>query len=154
HPIMPFVTEEIWQHLTHKGQSIGVAGYPDLQQECTDDRARTNMNMLIELIKAVRNIRQEEKSTLTKHVDKNVKANAEDEKETFIKNQAFIERFCNTSDLEIDSEVSVPNDVKSAVIKGADVYLPLEGLVDIQEEITRLEKELEKWDSEIKRAQG
>src|SRR5699024_10613181 len=81
-------------------------------------------------------------------------ANSEAEKETIIKNQAFIERFCNTSDLEIDTEVSVPNEVKSAEIKGADVYLPLEGLVDIQEEITRLEKELEKWDSEIKRAQG
>src|SRR5699024_321145 len=69
-------------------------------------------------------------------------------------NQAFIERFCNSRDLEIDTEVSVLNEVKSAVLKGADVYLPLEGLVDIHEEITRLEKELEKWNSEIKRAQG
>jgi len=154
HPIMPFVTEEIWQHLPHKGQSIVVADYPVIHEEFTDDTARNNMNMLIELIKAVRNIRQEVNRPLSKPVDMIVKANSEAEKETFIKNQAFIERFCNTSDLEIDTEVSVPNEVKSAVIKGADVYLPLEGLVDIQEEITRLEKELEKWDSEIKRAQG
>lgn len=154
HPIMPFVTEEIWQHLPHEGESIVVADYPVVHEEFTDHTARTNMNMLIELIKAVRNIRQEVNRPLSKPVDMIVKAHSENEKEMLKRNQSFIERFCNPSDLIIDTEANVPNEVMSAVIRGADIYLPLEGLVDIQEEIARLEKELDKWASEIKRAQG
>lgn len=154
HPIMPFVTEEIWQHLPHEGESIVVADYPVVHEEFTDHTARMNMDMLIELIKSVRNIRQEVNRPLSKPVDIIVKAHSEDEKEILKRNQSFIERFCNPSDLIIDTEVQVPNEVMSAVIRGADIYLPLEGLVDIQEEIARLEKELDKWASEIKRAQG
>src|SRR5699024_3744503 len=77
HPIMPFVTEEIWHHLPTKGQSIVVADYPVIHEEFTDDTARNNMNMLIELIKAVRNIRQEVNRPLSKPVDIIVKANSE-----------------------------------------------------------------------------
>lgn len=154
HPIMPFVSEEIWQHIPHEGESIVVADYPVVHEEFTDEPARKNMNMLIELIKAVRSIRQEVNRPLSKPVDMIIKANSDQEKQMLIANKSFIERFCNTEELLIDTEVSVPNEVMSAVIKGADLYLPLEGLVDIKEEIARLEKELEKWSSEIKRAQG
>lgn len=151
---MPFVSEEIWQHIPHEGESIVVADYPVVHEEFTDEPARTNMNMLIELIKAVRSIRQEVNRPLSKPVDMIIKANSDQEKQMLIANKSFIERFCNTEELLIDTKVSVPNEVMSAVIKGADLYLPLEGLVDIKEEIARLEKELEKWSSEIKRAQG
>jgi len=154
HPIMPFVTEEIWQHLPHEGASIVTADYPEVQEAFENDEARSNMDMLIELIKAVRNIRQEVNRPISKPVDMIIKANSETEKEVFEKNQSFIERFNNPAELVIDTEVSVPDEVMSAVIKGAEIYLPLEGLVDIQEEIARLEKELEKWASEIKRAEG
>ena len=154
HPMMPFVTEEIWQHLPHEGESIVVAEYPVVQAEFENDEARSNMQMLIELIKAVRNIRQEVNRPLSKPINMIIKANSDAEKEVLKQNKAFIERFCNSEELVIDTEVTVPNEVMSAVIKGADVYLPLEGLVDIKEEIARLEKELDKWTSEIKRAEG
>lgn len=154
HPIMPFVTEEIWQHLPHEGESIVIADYPIIHEEFENDTARSNMNMLIELIKAVRNIRQEVNRPISKPVDLLIKANSEEEKKVFVKNQSFIERFCHPEQLVIDTEVTVPNEVMSAVIKGAEIYLPLEGLVDIQEEIVRLEKELDKWTSEINRAKG
>src|SRR5699024_10641544 len=68
HPIMPFVSEEIWQHIPHEGESIVVADYPVVHDEFTDEPARKNMNMLIELIKAVRTIRQEVNRPLSKPV--------------------------------------------------------------------------------------
>ncbi len=154
HPVMPFVTEEIWQHLPHEGDSIVVADYPITNEAFKDDEARRNMNMLIELIKAVRNIRQEVNRPLSKPIDMIIKASSSVEKEVLLANQSFIERFCNPATLTIDTEVTVPSEAMSAVIKGADLFLPLEGLVDIQEEISRLNKELEKWASEIKRAAG
>jgi len=154
HPIMPFVTEEIWQHLPHEGESIVIAKYPETHEAFENDEARDNMDMLIELIKKVRNIRQEVNRPLSKPVDMIIKANTATEKEVFLDNQSFIDRFCNIDDLTIETEVSVPDEVMTAVIAGAEIYLPLQGLVDIDEEIERLEKELEKWSSEIERAQG
>ncbi|MDN6161753.1 MAG: valine--tRNA ligase [Atopostipes sp.] len=154
HPIMPFVTEEIWQHLPHEGDSIVVADYPVVREEFKDDEAIKNMDMLIELIKEVRNIRREANRPLSKSVDMIIKANTEADKEVFLLNQSFIERFCNPETLEINTKVTVPDEVMSAVIKGAELFLPLEGLVNVEEEISRLNKELEKWQSEIDRAAG
>ena len=154
HPIMPFVTEEIWQHLPHEGESIVTAEYPVVHEEFKDEIARTNMNRIIELIKAVRNIRSEVNRPLSKPVDIMIQANSEEIKEVLQDNRSFIERFCNPNELVIDTEVDVPTEVMTAVIQGAELFLPLQGLVDIKEEISRLEKELEKWQSEIKRAQG
>ncbi len=154
HPIMPFVTEEIWQHLPHEGESIVTAAYPVVHEAFEDDAARTNMNRIIELIKAVRNIRSEVNRPLSKPVDLMIKANSEEIKEVLQANRSFIERFCNPNELIIDTAVDVPNEVMTAVIQGAELFLPLQGLVDITEEIARLEKELDKWASEIKRAQG
>ncbi len=154
HPIMPFVTEEIWQHLPHDGESIVTADYPVVQKTFEDEAARTNMNRIIELIKAVRTIRSEVNRPLSKPVDLMIQANTEEIKEVLQANRSFIERFCNPNELIIDTAVDVPNEVMTAVVQGAELFLPLQGLVDIKEEITRLEKELEKWNAEIKRAQG
>lgn len=154
HPIMPFVTEEIWQHLPHDGVSIVTAAYPVTHDAFENKEALTNMNMLIELIKAVRNIRSEVNRPLSQPVDLIIKATGEMEKDVLLTNKSFIERFCNPGELTIDTTVSTPDEVKTAVIKGAELFLPLEGLVNVEEEINRLEKELEKWTSEINRAKG
>lgn len=154
HPIMPFVTEEIWQHIPHEGESIVTADYPVVHEEFENDVALRNMNMIIEFIKAIRNIRSEVNRPLSQPVDIIVKANGETEKEVLETNKSFIERFCNPGELVIDTEVTVPDEVMTAVVKGAEIFLPLQGLVNVEEEIARLEKELEKWQSEINRAKG
>ncbi|MDN6195062.1 MAG: valine--tRNA ligase [Atopostipes suicloacalis] len=154
HPIMPFVTEEIWQNLPHEGKSIVTAEYPVSHHEFKNDEAIKNMNMLIELIKSVRNIRQEVNRPLSKTVDMMIKTDSEAEKDVILENRSFVERFCNPATLKIDTEMNVPDEVISAVIKGAEIYLPLQGLVNVEEEIARLNKELEKWQSEINRAAG
>lgn len=154
HPIMPFVTEEIWTHVPHEGESLVVAAFPTADEAFDDTEAISNMDMLIELIRSVRNIRAEVNRPLSKPINLLVKAKSEDEKSFLIENKHFIERFCNPEELTIDTEVDVPNEVKSAVVTGAELYLPLAGLVDFDEEIARLEKELEKWQGEIKRVEG
>ena len=154
HPIMPFVTEEIWQHIPHEGESIVTAAYPVVHPAFENSEARDNMNTVIELIKAVRNIRSEVNRPLSQTVDMIVKANTEADKEMLTANKSFIVRFCNPGELTIDTEVDVPNEVMSAIVKGAEVFLPLQGLVNVEEEIARLEKELDKWQSEINRAKG
>ncbi|GEK87967.1 valyl-tRNA synthetase [Alkalibacterium putridalgicola] len=153
HPIMPFVTEEIWEHIPHEGQSLVVAEYPETVSEFDDQEAITNMEMLIELIRSVRSIRLDANRPLSKKIDILIKTKGEKEKAFLVENRSFIERFCNPNELVIDTEVEIPGEVKSAVISGAEVYLPLAGLVDIQEEIQRLEQEKAKWQQEMDRVE-
>ncbi|API89175.1 valine--tRNA ligase [Marinilactibacillus sp. 15R] len=154
HPIMPFVTEEIWENMPHVGESLVTAEYPTPEKSFNDQEAIDNMNMLIDLIRSVRTIRAEVNRPLSKKIDILVKAKSEQEKEILINNRSFIERFCNPENLTIDTEIIVPDEVKTSVITGAEIFLPLAGLVDFDEEISRLEKELEKWAQEIKRVEG
>ncbi|OJF95740.1 valine--tRNA ligase [Alkalibacterium sp. 20] len=153
HPIMPFVTEEIWEHIPHEGQSLVVAEYPVTSSEFEDDEAIINMKMLTELIRSVRSIRLEANRSLSKKIDILIKTKSEKEKMFLLENRSFIERFCNPNELIIDTEVDVPGEVKSAVISGAEVYLPLAGLVDIEEEIERLEQDKMKWQKEMDRVE-
>ncbi|MDN6327369.1 MAG: valine--tRNA ligase, partial [Alkalibacterium sp.] len=151
HPIMPFVTEEIWENIPHSGDSLVVADYPEPVNEFKDQEAMLNMEMLIELIRSVRAIRLDAKRPLSKEINILIKTKTEKEKAFLQENRSFIERFCNPNELVIDTEVKIPEEVKSAVISGAEVYIPLAGLVDIEQEIERLEQEKEKWQEEINR---
>jgi len=69
------------------------------------------------------------------------------------KNKHFIERFCNPEELEIAVTITPPEKSMTAVVTGAELFLPLEGLINIDEEITRLEKEWDKWNKEVERVQ-
>lgn len=153
HPIMPFITEEIWQSLPHKGESITVAAWPTVNEQLTDRAAATEMKLLVEVIRAVRNIRAEVNTPMSKQIPMRIKAKDQDVLKQLENNRAYIERFCNTSSLNISTEVDSTEKSMSAVVTGAEIILPIEGLINIEEEIKRLEKECEKLDKEVERVQ-
>lgn len=153
HPIMPFVTEEIWEHIPHEGDSLVTAAYPVVNSDFRDEEAVSNMEMLIEVIRSVRTIRSEANRPLSKTIDLLIKAKSDKEKVFLIENQSYISRFCNPEQLTIETEINAPDEVKTAVVKGAEIFIPLAGLVDIGEEIERLKKEEEKWLNEINRVE-
>lgn len=154
HPIMPFVTEEIWSYLPHEGDTLVNAPYPEEQVAWEDKEAVENVEVLIELIRTVRNIRAEVNRPLSKKIDLFIKPHHERVEIFLVENRRFIDRFCNPDTLVIQRELTPPEESKSAVITGVELYLPLSGLVDIEEEIIRLEAELVKWTQEVKRVQG
>lgn len=154
HPIMPFVTEKIWESVPHHGESLVVAEYPVVRPEFNDETAAKGMEVLMELIRSVRNIRSEVNTPMSKKVELLIKTNDPTIEAFLIENQHYIERFCNPETLTISSDLTAPETAMSAVITGAEIYLPLAGLINIAEEITRLEKEMAKWDGEVKRVQG
>lgn len=154
HPIMPFVTEEIWAKIPHTGESLVVADYPVVHPEYDDKTAAKGMEVLKELIRSVRNIRAEVNTPLSKPITLLIKTNDQKIDEFLIENTSYIERFCNPEELVIASDITVPDLAMSAVLTGAEIYLPLAGLINIEEEIKRLEKELAKWNGEVKRVQG
>ncbi|MGM0237849.1 valine--tRNA ligase [Enterococcus sp. AZ103] len=154
HPIMPFVTEEIWGKIPHSGESLVVAEYPVVHPEYDDADAAKGMEVLKEVIRSVRNIRAEVNTPLSKPITLLIKTNDPAIDTFLVENTNYIERFCNPEELTISADIIAPDLAMSAVLTGAEIYLPLAGLINIDEEIKRLEKELAKWTSEVKRVQG
>ncbi|MDQ0219387.1 valine--tRNA ligase [Peribacillus cavernae] len=153
HPFMPFITEEIWQNLPHHGESITVAAWPKANGELTDTEASEEMKLLVEIIRSVRNIRAEVNTPMSKKIKLILKAKDETIANTLNKNSAYIERFCNPEELTIGTEVEEPGQAMTAVVTGVELILPLQGLINIEEEIKRLEKELDKLNKEVDRVQ-
>ncbi|MDZ5470793.1 valine--tRNA ligase (plasmid) [Bacillus sp. 31A1R] len=153
HPFMPFITEEIWQNLPHEGESITTAKWPEVNAELSDNQAATEMKLLVEIIRSVRNSRAEVNTPLSKKIKMIVKGKDEAVIATLEKNRGYIERFCNPEELIIASDVETPDKAMTAVVTGAEIILPLEGLINIDEEVARLKKEYDRLDKEVERVQ-
>ncbi|WP_282142553.1 valine--tRNA ligase [Cytobacillus oceanisediminis] len=153
HPFMPFITEEIWQNLPHSGGSITAAQWPAVNNEYTDNQAANEMKLLVEIIRSVRNSRAEVNTPMSKKIKMMVKAKDEEILGTLENNRAYIERFCNPEELVLALNVETPDKAMTAVVTGAEIILPLEGLINIEEEVARLQKEWDKLNKEVERVQ-
>lgn len=149
HPYMPFITEEIWQQLPHEGASITVAAWPKSNSIYQNDEAVAEMEKVMSIIKSVRNIRAEVDTPMSRKVTMIIQTQNDAVTEELENNRLYLERFCNTDTLTVGSTIDTPEEAMSAVITGAELFLPLAGLIDVEKEIARLEKELEKWEKEV-----
>ena len=153
HPIMPFVTEEIWQSVPHVGESLVVATYPTVHPEQMDEKAAEEMEFLMDFIRSVRTVRNEMNTPLSKPI--NIIAKVSDAAHYAIlkENESYIARFSNPEKFVYGEDVEAPSDAVTSVITGAEIYLPLAGLINIEDEIARLEKEAEKLQQEVDRVE-
>ena len=154
HPFMPFITEEIWQNLPTEGESITIAAWPAVNAELSDNKKADSMKLLMDVIRSVRTIRAEVQTPMSKKVPMTISAKDETTLSVLEENAAYIERFCNPETLTIGLHIEAPEKSMSAVVSGAELFMPLEGLIDIEEELKRLQKELDKWAKEVKLVQG
>lgn len=153
HPYMPYITEEIWQHLPHEGKSIVIAEWPKAEERFHYPESVKEMNTMMDLIRSIRNIRAEMNVPMSKKIEILIHPDSEATKDALIRNQEYIYRFCNPEKLIIEMDMAKPDKAVAAVISGAEVYLPLAGLIDIEQEIERLQKEAEKYQAEVERVQ-
>ncbi|SIS50794.1 valine--tRNA ligase [Salimicrobium flavidum] len=154
HPFMPFITEEIWQHLPHEGESITISEWPVAETSLNDQQAVMEMERLVSIIRSVRNTRAEVDTPMSKQIKLLIQPESEEVVQELENNRNYLEKFCNPSELTIATSVEVPDKAMSSVVTGASLYLPLEGLMNIEDEIGRLENEWEKWNKEVKLVQG
>ncbi|MEK4275983.1 valine--tRNA ligase [Paenibacillus sp. FSL R7-0026] len=153
HPFMPYISEEIWQHLPHEGETITLAAWPVYDPALENPEAVAEMNLLMDTIRAVRNIRAEVNVPMSKKIELMVKANSAETSSIIARNSHYIKRFCNTSEFDSGLDLSSPDKAMTAIITGAELYLPLAGLIDIEQEVARLEKELQNLEGEVLRVE-
>nr|WP_245724074.1 valine--tRNA ligase [Marinococcus luteus] len=151
HPMMPFITEEIWQHLPHEGTSIMSASWPTADSQLFDEEAVRDMELIQEVIRSVRNTRAEMNVPPSKEVPMSLKPSNSQASERLERGQDYIVRFGNPDTLTIDTALEAPEKSISHVLSGAEIFLPLEGLINVDEEIERLQREKDKLDKEVER---
>ena len=154
HPIMPFVTEEIWQQIGGQDKSIVVADYPRVMEAYQDSQVEAQMAQLMELIRAVRTIRNEMNTPLSKAVDLYIKVQDAAGQALLEANQAYIKRFCNPAQLVISQAPEHPEEVVTQVLSFAEILMPLKGLIKLEDELARLEGEQAKLEKEVARIDG
>lgn len=151
HPFMPYISEEIWQHLPHAGETIMLAEWPIYDADFEAPEVLCEMTLLMDMIRSVRNIRAEVKVPMSKKIELIVKATDETIEATIVNNIEFLKRLCNTSKLEVSTQATAPYKAMTAVVTGAELYLPLASLLNIEQEIARLMKEFEHLNKEVER---
>ncbi|RHW46863.1 valine--tRNA ligase [Bombilactobacillus bombi] len=149
HPIMPFVTEKIWLTMPHQGKSLVVAQYPTVHKQLANFQAVQQMNVLIAAIKAIRQMRADANAPLSSPIDILIKVQNPDVKTILTANQEYLEKLAHPKKLQIASDITAPKLALTAVIEGAQIFVPLAELVNIDDEIKRQEKELAKLQKDI-----
>jgi valyl-tRNA synthetase len=153
HPFMPFVTEEIWQAIPHEGDVLALASWPRAKRSWFDAESERQVAFLQELVVAVRNLRAEIGLQPGKRVPLTVRGNLE-QLDLVERLSPQIQTLARIDALSLARDGSRPPVAASAVVQGAELFLPLEGLIDLDEERTRLTREADKLLTDLERTKN
>lgn len=155
HPFMPFITEEIWQFLPgNDGGYLIEQEWPLFDEAITYEEDSQIIEKAMEIIRAVRNIRAEAEASPSKNLSAVIAA-SKDVSETISRSLIYVKNLANITDIQLtDDKTGVPDESMSAVITDAEIFIPLDDLVDFEAELERLKKEKKKLEGEVKRAKG
>lgn len=153
HPFMPFLTEEIWQHLPHEGDSIVRASYPTRRDDLHFADSVPAFEAVMNVIRSVRNIRAEVNAPMSKPIQLFISTSDDATQGYLSANEMTIGKFTNATELEIGRGLTAPDKSMSAIMTGAELFIPLADLINFEEEIARLEKEVAKYEKEVERVQ-
>jgi valyl-tRNA synthetase len=157
HPVIPFITEEIWTMLVplatlkevHDNKYLILAGTFVSESAWINHRINGQFELMQEIVVALRRMRKESNVPLGKNVEVRIRTRDSEQKESILTVSDYIKYFGKVEKLEISPELSKPKLAKSEVLSGMEIFLVLEGLIDVQEEKTKKEEEIKKLRSQI-----
>jgi valyl-tRNA synthetase len=153
HPFMPFITEEIWQRLPHRGESLVIAPWPRVDERWLDREAEEGMDVLREVIVCLRRLRAELGVKPQQKVPA-VLVPLERKRERLLReHEEYVVSQARLSSLELAEGVEDPSSYARGVAAGVEVFVPLKGQ-DFTEEIRRLRRELARLEEEARRSQA
>ncbi|EDU39376.1 valine--tRNA ligase [Clostridium sporogenes] len=153
HPIMPFITEEIYTHLYTEYESIVISKWPQYKESLKDEKSEKDMEYIIEAIKSIRNVRTEMNVPPSRKAKLMIYLTENKAEGSFKEGEVYFQKLASASEVSFleDKETSDKN--VSVVTRGAEIFIPLLELVDIEKELERLNKEKEKLEKEIDRVE-
>jgi len=156
HPFMPFITEEIWQLIRDRDtdEAMIVASWPEFDESLVSQSDRDLFKSIQKMISAIRNIRAEFNLNPNDEIDLLIKAK-NDEMASALNNNEWIFRKLQSIDtFEVSADLKKPETSASAVIEGTELFVPLEGLIDLDKERKRIKKEIDRLEGFLKSIKG
>jgi len=149
HPIMPFITEEIFQNITEQKKNIMVSDYPKFDETKINETAEKEIQKVIEIITAVRNIRSVMNIKLSDTVDIVVKISSKDTEKIIQENKHYINSLAKIGKIDFTKNPQKQNHSASAIVGDVEIFVLLEGKIDFELEKKRLETQLVKINHEL-----
>ncbi len=149
HPLMPFITEELWQRLPHRGETICLAEFPRFEAAQLDERAEREMTTLIEVVTKLRNIRATFNIAPSVPLRAEIATTDESLREVITRMEDQIKRLARVAEIKVVTALSVQRGSARAVMPGAEIAVPLAGLIDFDKERARLDNTLAKLTGEL-----
>ena len=154
HPVMPFITEEIWQRLPHNGESVMVSPWPRSNTTWEDPISEETMKTIMNVIESIRSIRGEMNVPPSSSVDVLIQVpNADIHASLEPHLQDYLPSFTRVSHISISDHLEKPSASAMTISDELVIYIPLAGVIDIEAEKSRLQKRLDKVISEIMNTQ-
>jgi valyl-tRNA synthetase len=152
HPYMPFITEEIFCTLQSEEESIMISKWPEYREDRNFAKDEKDIETIKEAVRGIRNVRTSMNVAPSKKAHVFVVSDSEDIRNTFTEGKLFFASLAYASDVTIQTDkAGIADDAVSVVIANANIYIPFAELVDIAQEIERLEKEEKRLDGELAR---
>jgi len=153
HPFMPFITEEIWQNLPGSEGSIMVAEFPRSRENEIYPREEARMELIMQVIGAIRNLRSEMGIPPGKKAEVILYSPKKETLSFLEENRIYVENLARTEKLGFQSGGQRPKGSATAIVEEVEVFLPLKGLINLDEEEKRLQKELTRVSEDLSRTQ-
>ncbi|MCL2063513.1 MAG: valine--tRNA ligase [Candidatus Cloacimonetes bacterium] len=172
HPIMPFISEEIWQlikqiylapqcssmkcesGLSMNEEALIIANFPEVKDEMINKKIDSEMSLIQETIVSIRNLRKQLNISPAVNINIVLKLSNETQNELYTKYQGYIRKLGKVDKIKMGIDAEKPSSSMVAVVQDIQIFLPLEGLIDIEAEKLKLQKQKEKLENELNIIQG
>ncbi len=153
HPIMPFITEEVWQIIkdifSMPEKALIIANFPIADKNLINNEINQSMGLIQKTITAIRNLRKQVNIPLGKEIDVKLKVSDDSQIKLYSDYQGYIAKLAKVKDLEANIDLEKPTSSLVAVVEDIQIFLPLTGLVDLDAEKAKLSKQKEKLEKEL-----
>lgn len=154
HPYMPFITEEIFKHLIHEEDDLVSSRWPEVREDFYFAESASEVAVLMEVIRTVRNLRVELNVPLKKEIELSLLCDDENIRELFSSSPDLLSHLAKIHSVKLyESDFEIPLQAVSANFSKGVLFIPLEDLIDIEEEIGRLEEERDSLEKEVVRCE-
>ncbi|MEX2477296.1 MAG: valine--tRNA ligase [Gracilimonas sp.] len=156
HPFMPFISEEIWQHIQDRSteEALLVSEWPKVDDSKLSKDDIKLFSTLQEMVSSLRNIRSEVNVSPKEELDVLINTKEDSTTKAILENRMVLEKLESIKSLTVSTDIEKPKVYSSSMVDGNEIYVPLEGLVDFEKERERIQKEIDRLEGFLKGING